>query len=78
MILRIATNRDICQRLLLNSDPLLSLSRIEKNKKHRKLTEDMIQLIFMQDEDSEEDDSFSETEQRLIFQKMKRISIFCI
>ena len=62
MILRITTNRDIYQRLLLNSDPLLSLSRKEKNIKHRKLTEEMIQLIFMQDEDSEEDDSSSETE----------------
>ena len=62
MILRIATNKNIHQRLLLNSDSLLSLSRKEENEKHRKLGEEIFQLIFMQDEDSEEDNSSSETE----------------
>ena len=55
---RIATNTDIFQRLLLNSDPLISLSRKLPKKKVHHLTEEMQSLIQI-DIAPEEDENTS-------------------
>ena len=49
------------QRLLLRSDPFISLSRTITNKKKRKITEEMKPLLIISDLDNS-DESSSDTD----------------
>ncbi|XP_031781052.1 uncharacterized protein LOC116416472 [Nasonia vitripennis] len=63
-ISRIATNTDMYQRLLLYSDPYLSLLNrpYKANKKMSKLTDEMKKLIIIENNDEENTDSGSGNE----------------
>ena len=50
------------QRLMLNSDPLLSLLHVKKDKKHKEMTDEMKRLLINQNYSDTDEESVDDNE----------------